>query len=260
MARWRTACLLAGALTAALIQLPPLDSLADQVLLVHMAQHIWLGDIASLLIAIALTGPVLAPLLRLPTARAVRVLAHPAAALVLWAGDLYAWHVPFLYQLAIRVDLVHALEHACLLWFGLLLWISLLGPLPKPAWFGGWVRLSHIVVVRTVGAVLGNVFIWLQTVLYPVYRASDAHRGLDPLADQNIAGALMMVEQMILTAVLLGWLFHRHLRQDGTRQDLLDLAAARGVALTPERAGRAALAGQGPRLRERLDDGMRRGC
>jgi len=251
---WRVTAFLLGAGSAALVQLPPLDSLGDQVLLVHMAQHIWLGDISSLLIVLGLTGPMLRPLLTLPWARGMRLLAHPVIALVLWSADLYAWHVPFLYQLAIRHDLVHALEHACLLWFGALLWVSLLGPLPKPAWFGGWAKLVHVVGVRVTGAILGNVLLFVQTVLYPVYTASDSARGLNPLSDQNLAGAAMMVEQMVLTAVLLGWLFVRWVRQDGERQALLDLAAAHGVALTDERAARAAASGRSTvRLRARLE-------
>ena len=62
----------------------------------------------------------------------------------------------------------------------------------------------------------------------------------------------MMFEQILLTTILLGWLFYRHVRQDEERQDLLDLASARGVELSDERAARAAAAGEGERLRERL--------
>lgn len=249
---WRAVAFASGALVASAVQLPPLDSLADQVLLVHMAQHILIGDICSLFLVLGLSGPVLAPLLRLPTARPMRVLLHPVTALVLWSLDLYAWHLPVLYQLAIRHDLIHALEHACLLWFGILLWASLLGPLPKPRWFNGWARVSYVIGMRTVGAVLGNVFIWVQTIIYPVYRAGDAARGLNPLSDQNVAGATMMVEQMVLTAVLLGWLFVRWLRQEGDRQDLLDLASARRIELSDERAARAAASGSAARLQARL--------
>lgn len=250
---WHVAAFCLGAGSAALVQLPPLDSLADQVLAVHMAQHIWLGDISSLLIVVGVTGPMMRPLLQFRVTRPLRILAHPVVALVLWSGDLYAWHVPWLYQLAIRHDLVHALEHACLLWFGALLWASLLGPLPKPRWFGGWARLAHVVGVRIIGAILGNVLIFVQVIVYPVYTAGDAAHGLNPLSDQNVAGAAMMVEQMLLTAVLLGWLFVRWVRQDGERQALLDLASSRHVELSDERAARAAATSGGvAHLRERL--------
>jgi cytochrome c oxidase assembly factor CtaG len=250
--RWRTVSFVSGALLMAIVQLPPLDTLADQVLVAHMVQHIIIGDFASLLIVLGLTGPMIQPLLHIRVTRPLRVLANPVVALVLWAVDLYAWHLPLFYQLAIQHDLVHAAEHACLLWFGMMLWLGLIGPLPKPRWFEGWGRLGYVVSVRLIGAVLANALIWAQTVFYPVYNSSDAARGLSALSDQNVAGAVMMVEQIILTTVLFGWLFLRFATRDEQRQSLLDLAADRGISLSDERAARAVAAGAGERLRGRL--------
>jgi putative membrane protein len=252
VARWRIASFTTGVLLMAIVQIGPLDTLADQVLLAHMIQHIIIGDIASLLIVLGLTGPVIQPLLHIRATRPLRTLAHPLVALALWAVNLYLWHLPLLYQLAIRHDLVHALEHACLLWFGALLWLGLIGPLPKPTWFAGWGALGYVVAVRFLGAILANVLVWTQTVLYPVYKETDAARGLNPLSDQNLAGGVMMVEQIILTTLLLGWLFNRFARQDEERQSLLDLAADRGIELSDARAQRAARAGTTERLRQRL--------
>jgi cytochrome c oxidase assembly factor CtaG len=252
VAGWRVFSFVAAVVTVMLVQLPPLDTLADEVLIAHMIQHIVIGELASLFIVFGLTGAMLQPLLRIRVTRPLRVMAHPGVALVLWAVDLYVWHLPVLYQLAIRHDLVHALEHACLLWFGVLLWLGVLGPLPKPAWFESWGRAGYVVGVRFIGAALGNVFIWAQTVFYPVYRESDARRGLNPLSDQNLAGGAMMVVQIVLTTLLLCWLFLRFAQQDEERQELLDLAAARGVELSDERAARAAVSGSAERLRQRL--------
>ncbi|MGO9820581.1 MAG: cytochrome c oxidase assembly protein [Solirubrobacteraceae bacterium] len=255
VARWRVVSFVSGVVLVAAVQIGPLDTLADTLLVAHIIQHIVIGDLASLLIVLGLTGPVLAPLMHTKASRAMRRLTHPLVALTLWAIDLYAWHVPLFYQLAIEHDLVHALEHACLLWFGSLLWLALIGPLPKPSWFLGWWSLGYVILVRFVGAVLANALIWAQTVFYPVYRTSDAARGLSPLSDQNLAGGVMMVEQVLLTTALLVWLLARLLRQDEDRQALLDLAASRGVPLAEERAARAARAGAARRMRERLEGG-----
>ena len=91
---WRAKTFTFGVFTAILVQLPPFDGLADSVLIAHMIQHIIIGDICSLLIVLGFTGPMLAPLLRTRLARLTRRLAHPIVALVLWAVDLYAWHLP----------------------------------------------------------------------------------------------------------------------------------------------------------------------
>ena len=261
---WRAASFALGVVVVASVQLPPLDGLADTLLVAHMAQHIVLGDIASLLIVLGLTGPVLAPVLRVPGTRSLRTLVNPITALFVWVVDLYAWHLPALYQLAIRHDLVHALEHACFLWAGILMWLALLGPLPKPSWFGAWGGIGYVAVVRFAGAVLANVLIWAQTDFYPIYRASDSARSLNPLSDQKMAGGVMMFEQVVLTTILLGWLFLRLARRDEERQGLLDLAATRGTVLSEARAARAAAAGAAPILRQRLarsvDPASRRGA
>ena len=220
LAGWRVASFVGGALTVCFAQLPPFDNLADEVLVAHMIQHIVIGDLASLLMVLGLTGPVLQPLLQSRRARPLLWVASPIPALVLWAGNLYLWQTPLLYQLAVRHDLVHALEHICLLWCGLLLWLALLGPLPKPAWFHGWAPVGYVAAIRLIGAALGNALIWAQTVFYPVYKTTDAARGLNPLSDQNLAGAAMMIEQMVLTIVLLAWLFVRFTHHDDERQAL----------------------------------------
>ncbi|MFL5821816.1 MAG: cytochrome c oxidase assembly protein [Solirubrobacteraceae bacterium] len=252
VASWRVWCFVLGVVLMTVVQLGPVDDLADSLLVVHMAQHIVIGDIASLFIVLGLTGPVLQPLLHMKATRPLRVMATPLIALILWALNLYMWHIPFFYQAAINHDLVHSLEHACMLWFGALLWLALIGPLPKPQWFQGWGALLYVISVRLLGAVLANVLIWGQTVFYPVYNARDAPRGLNPLSDQNLAGGLMMIEESLLTVVLLAWLFFRFAMRDEQRQELLDLAEEHGVALTDERAARAAAAGETERLRERI--------
>jgi hypothetical protein len=62
----------------------------------------------------------------------------------------------------------------------------------------------------------------------------------------------MMVEQIVLTTILLGWLFYRFAIRDEERQSLQDLANRQGVELSHERAVRAAAAGTTARMRERL--------
>ena len=122
--------------------------------------------------------------------------------------------------------------------FGINMWMCLFGPLPTPSWFGNLGRLIYIVAVRLTGTVLGNIFLWSGTVFYPFYTHGDAVYHISPLADQNIAGAIMMVEESILTLGLFCWLFLRTAREGEERQDLLDFAHSQGLELT-EAAPRA---------------------
>jgi putative membrane protein len=252
---WRQACFYGGLLTILVALLSPVGELSDELLYVHMVEHLLMGDIAALLIVLGLTGPLLAQILRIRFFDHLRRLTHPLIAFPLWAIDMYVWHLPFFYQAALRHLAVHALEHTMFIALGINMWMCLFGPLPKPRWFGNLAKLGYIVAVRLVGSVLGNVFLWSGTIFYPFYIHGDAVHHISPLADQNIAGAIMMVEESFLTLGLFCWLFLRTAREGEERQDLLDFAHAHDLELTEARAARAVAAGRGPELRRRLQDG-----
>src|SRR5271166_5904356 len=249
---WRQACFYGGFVVIA-VALTSLGSASQDLLYVHMIEHLLLGDIAALLIVLGLTGPLLTPVLRIKLFDRLRALSHPAIAFPLWAIDLYVWHIPVFYQAALRHSGVHALEHAMFLGLGINMWMCLFGPLPKPSWFGNLGKLIYIVAVRLAGTVLGNIFLWSGTIFYPFYLKGDAQFHISPLADQNLAGAIMMIEESLLTLGLFCWLFLRTARESEERQDLLDFAHARGLELTETRAARAVAAGRGAELRQRLE-------
>jgi putative membrane protein len=249
---WRQACFYSGFVVIG-VALTSLGAASQDLLFAHMVEHLLLGDIAALLIVLGLTGPLLAPILRIRVFDRLRALSHPAVAFPLWVIDLYVWHLPVLYQAALRHSGVHALEHAMFLGLGINMWMCLFGPLPTPPWFGNLSKLIYIIAVRLAGTILGNIFLWSGTVFYPYYIHGDATYHISPIADQNIAGAVMMVEESILTLGLFCWLFLRTARENDERQELLDFAHAQGIELTNARATRAVAAGRGAELRRRLE-------
>jgi cytochrome c oxidase assembly factor CtaG len=250
---WRGFCFAAGValLLAALVT--PLAHIGSELVLAHMAQHVMMADLAALLMVLGLTGPLLQPVLATRVAHRLRVLAHPVVAFALWAIDLYVWHLPVLYQAALSSEPVHALQHTTFVFFGFTMWLALLGPLPQPEWFGNGARLLYIVGVRLTGALLGNVFLWSESVFYPDYRPGQARWDVTPLQDQGVAGTIMMIESSIVTVLLLGWLFVKTARESEEKQELLELASARGLELDERRAARAVASGRGEELRRRLE-------
>jgi cytochrome c oxidase assembly factor CtaG len=249
---WRRACFAGGLVAFLAALLPPLGPLSDQLLVAHMAEHLLIGDISTLLIVLGLTGPLLVPALRVRAISRLRVLTHPVVAIVCWAVNFYAWHIPGAYQLALRNPGIHAIEHATFFIFGACVWMALLGPLPKPVWFSNWARLVYIIAVRLIGTVLANVFIFGGTVFYPYYRPGDAKWHISPLGDQIWAGSLMMFEESVLTILLFAWLFIKVAGESEERQRLLDYAGTHGIALSEQRAARAVSAGRSEELWERL--------
>jgi len=251
---WRVLCFAFGLLLIAVAFLSPLDHIAGELFLAHMVQHLLMGDVGALLIVLGLTGSVLQPLLAHRRFAWIRHLAHPLVALPLWAINLYVWHVPALQEAALGHDAIHALQHSCFIGFGVLMWMPLVGPLPQPRWFGLPAKLGYLIGVRFTGIVLGNVLMWSNSVFYPDYAAGEASWHISAVTDQSIAGVIMMVEGGFVTLGVLTWLFLLWAQQDTERQRLLDLAEEKGVPLSDARAARAAAAGQGARLEERIKE------
>jgi cytochrome c oxidase assembly factor CtaG len=252
VALWRQLCFAAGLLLLLVADLPPLATVAEELVVAHMAQHLLIADLVGLLVALGLTGPLLQPLLARRPFSWLRVLGNPLVALPLWALNLYLWHLGALYQGVLTSPLLHFAQHAGFFTFGLAMWLPLIGPLPKPAWFNDAAKLGYIVLVRMLEAVLANVMIWSGAVLYPDYAPGEAKWGIGPLADQGAAGNLMMIWTGTVTLALFTWLFFRAAGRSTETQELIELAESHGYDLDPNRAGRAVAAGQADRLRERI--------
>jgi cytochrome c oxidase assembly factor CtaG len=247
---WRQWCWYGGLALMAATLVSPLAHMAEELFLAHMLEHLLLADLGALLLVLGLTGPVLQPLLH--ALSWLRIFAHPVVALGAWTANFYVWHLPALYQSAVENPAVHALQHILFVSFGIAMWMALLGPLPKPAWFGNGAKIGYIVAVRLIQSVLANALLWSSGVLYPRYAAGQAEWGISAANDQSAAGAIMMIEGSLVTIGLFCWLFLKAARESEERQELVELAAARGVELSEERAARAVAAGRGEALRKRI--------
>ncbi len=256
---WRQVCMISGLALIVIAVGSPIGSIGGDLFSVHMVEHLMLGDIATLLIVVGLTAPLLAPVLQLPGVDRLRVLINPLVAFPLWAINLYIWHLPLLHEAAVRNELVHVVQHAAFVILGINIWMALLGPLPKPTWFGTAAQFAYIVAVRLTGAVLGNVLLF-GDVFYRVYDPGHAKWNVGAASDQAFAGGLMMVEGSVLTLGLLAWLFLKTAQQADERQELVEFARAQGVELTDSRAARAVAAGRGAELRERIGAGAGAGA
>src|SRR5262245_49668438 len=81
---WRQICFAAGLLTIVVALVSPLGHISEELVIAHMGEHLLLGDIATLLLVLGLTGPLLQPILAIPVFDRLRILAHPLVALPLW--------------------------------------------------------------------------------------------------------------------------------------------------------------------------------
>jgi cytochrome c oxidase assembly factor CtaG len=243
VARWRPFVFGLGVVLVAVALVSPVATLGEQESFAfHMIQHLLLGDLGPLCIVAGLTGPILRPVLSVRAVRALRFLAHPLVALPLWTVNLLAWHLPTLWEAALRHEAVHALEHACFFTAGAIMWAAVIEVLPGPEWFGTAAKMGYVVVVRLVSTVLGNVLLWAGTPFYGLYE--EAHRpwGLSASADQGLAGGIMMIEGSLVTIGALAVLFLRLAEEGDLRQRLLE------QGLDPRAVRRAVRYGRGEEL------------
>lgn len=205
LAPWTRAALFATAVGVAVLALvSPLHHAAEHLLSAHMLQHVVIGDVAPALALVALRGPLLfflapAPLLRRVAAlRGLGALVlHPAFAILFWASSLAAWHVPAVYDAAVRHPQLHALEHGSFALGGLLVWMQLIDPARRGR-LRPRVRLGYAFALFVGGQMLASTLILSYRPLYPLYaEQQDRLLGLSALADQNDAGLVMMAGQLL---------------------------------------------------------------
>ena len=182
----------------------PLDRLAeDELLTAHMGQHVLIGDLGPALMVTAVRGPllvfllpaaVLAPLARSTRVRAVvGTLLRPRVAFSLWAANLAVWHIPYLYDLALEHAKLHDFEHVCWVFCGILVWTLLVDPgSHRRLSVGGRVALAASMFAA--GQILTDVLAFSFTRLYPAYQGA---YGISAVTDQQLAGIVMMVEQLL---------------------------------------------------------------
>jgi len=220
---WKPACFLGGLTVATLAVVSPVDALGeDRSFAAHMIQHLMLGDLAPLLCVAGLSGAILRPVLALPVIGRLRILVHPFVALPIWAIDLGLWHLPGAYQLALRDDAVHAIEHMCFFIGGTLLWAAILEPLPGPAWFGSGAKALYILAVRGFDTLLAFAFVWSQTVFYPYYSHVAPLWGMSPIEDQNLGGIAMLAEGSVVTIAAFLYLLWRWLSDGELTAELIE--------------------------------------
>ena len=216
IARWRVASFAAGLLTVVVALVSPLDALSGALFSAHMAQHLLLTMIAPPLLVLGDAGMAtlwaVPPRARRAVARAWlrtrwpralwEALTHPAVAWLLHVAALWTWHVPRLYDLAVRSEAAHALEHASFVLTALLFWWGLVDRRARRRIGVGPAVLS-LFLAAVHGAVFGAAIALASRPWYGAHVRTTAAWGLTPLEDQQLAGLLMWVPAGIVYLVAL---------------------------------------------------------
>jgi putative membrane protein len=193
----------------AIAMLPPLDALAIERFSMHMIQHELMLLVAAPLI---IAGRPLSTCLWGLTGRwrmrfggalqggslsvGLRLLSAPVVAWALHGLAIWIWHVPALYDAAVNDEATHAVQHATFVSTAALFWWGLIYGRYGRAGYGAGVFFVFTTVVHT--GLLGAILTLADVPLYEAYLPGAAARGLDPLADQQLAGLVMWIPAGII--------------------------------------------------------------
>lgn len=184
----------------------PLDAFDHLYLAAHMTQHVLLMMFAPALI---LLGHPVVPLLRglpktwvreglgpfltwPPLRRFFGAISSPPLALAIFIVSTVGWHLPLLYEFALRHPVWHEVQHACFFWTGLLFWWPVIRPMPGKSKWPVWAGIPYLLLADFVNTALSAFFVFSGKVVYPSYAAIEVS-GWSVRQDQTLAGAIMWV-------------------------------------------------------------------
>ncbi|MCA9936479.1 MAG: cytochrome c oxidase assembly protein [Ardenticatenaceae bacterium] len=223
-ARWRLVSYVSGLLIIALSLLSPIDALASQLFFMHMIQHLLLIMIAPPLLLIANPMPFM--LWGLPTTlrqrvggaisrllhrdsafrRGLRAATTPGVIWLFWVISVIGWHDPTAYDLALRYNVVHDIEHLFFFAAGMLYWWHITGAGPRiHKQIGLLGRIIFVLAAIPPNMALGVVLAFAPQPVYTYYLAVPRLWNISVVDDQRIGGVIMWVpgSMMYILAILL---------------------------------------------------------
>jgi cytochrome c oxidase assembly factor CtaG len=246
---WRDAAFVGGLAAVAAALGSPIDRLADELFWVHMVQHVLLIAVAPPLLALSrpwnrmwrgfpiafrrsLARELSAAPRWAPLRRAAAFAGGAVASWLIFNLDLCAWHVPVLYDAALRSPPLHALEHLAFFATALLLWTRVVYSPPWRSPLGEPGKLAYLASTMVVGWVLAIVLALASAPLYPAYaEAAGRPGGISAFTDQQLAAGVMWVPGSLSYAIAIVVIAYRWLepREFRGRPSPRSSALPRGV-------------------------------
>lgn len=184
----------AGVVAIALTDMSPIGVNDEKFLSMHMVGHdVYIWIVAPLMVWGLV--PLFGAAGHLPKAmrQLLTFLTHPVVAWVASTTLLWVWHLPANYDRTLSNSAIHGLEHACFITGYVIYWWPLIA---APGAVGGLhmnaARAGYLLAGAMQSAVLGALIMFHGSVIYPHYMDLRGLAGSSSLADQGLAGAIML--------------------------------------------------------------------
>jgi cytochrome c oxidase assembly factor CtaG len=200
-----------------------LEPLANHTFLwAHLLQNVVLAEWAPVLLVLAVPP-------RLAERAAGFPLFRPLVALPVWLAAYYTWHLPWIYDAALRHphSLLHV-EHLTYLAAGACVW----WPVVHGKRSAG-TKAAYLFAAFVLASPLGLLLALIPRAIYPFYVHAPRTWGPGPLADQQIAGVTMAAEEaLVFFGAFAGYLL-RFLADEQASGQLSPSASGRGAVARP---------------------------
>jgi len=198
-----------GVLVLFLALASPIDHIGEKYLFsVHMVQHILIGMVAPPLILLGIPRWMMQTVLDFFRIRSlVKFVTHPVLAFVAFNVALIAWHLPALYEAALRNPVVHVVEHICFIGTGFLSWYPVIDPAGQHARFHALAKVLYLFLFVIPNGVLGAAFSFAPQPIYTTYAEAPRLWGSTVMGDQAVAGGIMWVPGWAVYFVALSIVF-----------------------------------------------------
>lgn len=201
--RSRAAAFLGGLAVCWVALESPVDALGSALFSGHMLQHELLAVVAAPLLILGEPAVVVPRGLPPPWRRRLGRIEHRltgagrntatgpryVAAFVIFAGSFWVWHVPTLYDAALRSELIHSIQHLTFLTGALVFWYAAISRRGRRNPLAG-VGLGFAATIQ--GAWGGVLFVFSNQAVYDGYRSTTQPWGLEPVEDINLGGVIML--------------------------------------------------------------------
>lgn len=183
----------------------------------HLLQNVVLAEWAPALLVLAVPAAVAARAQRFPLFR-------PLVALPLWLVTYFAWHLPWVYDFALRRphSLLHV-EHLTYLLAGICLW----WPVVDGRHSAG-AKAAYLFGAFVLASPLGLALALFPRPVYSFYAHAPRTWGPSPESDQQIAGVTMAAEEALVFFAVFAVYLSRFLRDEQAVGAFDELRASRG--------------------------------
>jgi cytochrome c oxidase assembly factor CtaG len=209
--RARTAAFAAGLVVAAAVLVTPVGTLALHYLLAaHLFQNVALAEWVPALLVLGVSPQLAAAAGRW---RLARWATHPLVALPAWLVTYAVWHVPAVYDAALRNHALLALEHVSYVAAGLLLWWPVFQEEPHD--LSSAQRAAYVAGAFLLASPVGLLLTFVPEPIYAFYEEAPRVWGISALADQQMAGVIMSASEAAVFFAVFAFFVLRFLADEG---------------------------------------------